>query len=255
MYFTQGPQIFENDETEQGFDLTAETALIEIASVLEHTGKNLRNSDNEILCKSATHILPYQISNNFFDEIFEYVEVKDSKVVRRWWATEKNNSRRLDIRDLFLSPNHKDNEFNGKWTIDCSGQVDPSIGGWESCRNLLGSKEPTFDSRRKFDYRHPFRRRRWFRKIININKDRHKQQARYINNDAVMFHQPVLNPAPPFGDMAQALSFLSSNISDFQKGDTDDDKKSLSLHASPILGDGTLRVLVKIGDGTWSEPM
>lgn len=239
--------------------LIAETALIEIASVLDHKGKNLRNSDSEMLCRSATHILPCQISNYFFDEIFEYVEVKDSIVIRRWWATEKNNSRRLDMSSTLFSPNHVDNPSYGKWMIDSSGQVDPSVGGWESCRNLLGSRDPTFDSGRTFDYRHPFRRRRWFRKIstLNTKSDEHNvESSLYANRDIVMFHQPVLNPAPPLGDMAQALSFLSSNIGDFQKGEAvDENKKSISLHAAPILGDGTIRVLVKCGDGAWSEPM
>jgi hypothetical protein len=68
--------------------MVAEAALLEIASVLEFgdKGKNLKNKNEELTSKLCQ--LPFQESNMMIHEVFEYIEMENWIIKRRWWACE-----------------------------------------------------------------------------------------------------------------------------------------------------------------------
>jgi hypothetical protein len=98
-----------NEPSEPGSDefgiINAEAALIEIASVLEFgekgKGLNLGDEGGSGINHNDTYLLPYQTSSLIFEEVFEYVEIENLTVKRRWWSSEKHDSLRqspLDCR-------------------------------------------------------------------------------------------------------------------------------------------------------------
>lgn len=76
----------------------AESALLEIASVLEFgdKGKGLQ-ADQRKTDISNLHSMPLQASDQVFQEVFEFIEIESSTVKRRWWASEQYDSQRQDI--------------------------------------------------------------------------------------------------------------------------------------------------------------
>ena len=81
---------------------TAESALMEIASVLEFgdKGTGLSNkSAREIAATGSIQNLPNQECSRLVEEVFEYVEIENSTLKRRWWASESYDSYREDITE------------------------------------------------------------------------------------------------------------------------------------------------------------
>ena len=92
------------DETstfESASKAAAESALLEIASVLEfgEKGKGLRVDHGTLDCSNLYNV-PFQASEQLVQEVFEYLEVDRSIVTRRWWAAEQYDSPRKDIANL-----------------------------------------------------------------------------------------------------------------------------------------------------------
>jgi hypothetical protein len=83
--------------------INAEAALIEIASVLEFgekgKGLNLGDEGGSVINQSDTYLLPYQTANLIFEEVFEYVEIENATVKRRWWGSERHDSWRQNPLD------------------------------------------------------------------------------------------------------------------------------------------------------------
>ena len=81
---------------------TAESALMEIASVLEFGDKGTglsNNSAREIAATGRVQNLPNQECSRLVEEVFEYVEIENSTVKRRWWASESYDSYRENITE------------------------------------------------------------------------------------------------------------------------------------------------------------
>ena len=79
----------------------AESALLEIASVLEfgEKGKGLRADQGTLDCSNLYNV-PLQASALLVQEVFEYMEVNRSMVIRRWWAAEQYDIPRKDIMNF-----------------------------------------------------------------------------------------------------------------------------------------------------------
>lgn len=92
---------------------TAETALMELASLLEVGDKG--TTLNQKAVKEKTEMgnliesLPEQECSELMEEVFEYVEIESSMVKRRWWASECYNGHHKQIFDV------DDTETNWKW--------------------------------------------------------------------------------------------------------------------------------------------
>ena len=163
----------------------AESALLEIASVLEfgEKGKGLR-AEQATFAGSNMYNIPLQVSNELVQEVFEYMEVNRSVITRRWWAAEQYDSQRKDIAN-FPECGSSWSWLDEQWVsscslaigrfcviisdslqqlLDCSGQVSATDGAWESCRSLTAGRDSYFSGQRTFDEGHLFRRRRWFRR-------------------------------------------------------------------------------------------
>jgi hypothetical protein len=84
---------------------TAESALMEIASVLEFGDKGTGLSNKaalEVAASGGIQSLPNQECRQLVEEVFEYVEIESSAIKRRWWASESYDSYRENITE---SPN------------------------------------------------------------------------------------------------------------------------------------------------------
>lgn len=190
------PESGENSSDDAGI-VNAEAALLELASILElgerGKGFNLRD-DNGSTITSDTCLIPYQTADLIFDEVFEYVEVENSVIKRRWWASEMYDSRRQDPHRCEESKHDGWHWIDDEWKIDCSGQSLRSSDGWESCRSLIGGKEDYFSRRRTFNSAHPFRRRRWFRRRRASYRNAAKDEGLLpgqLYEGINAFHQPI----------------------------------------------------------------
>ncbi len=227
--------------------VNAEAALIELASILEFgdrgKGVNLRD-DNASITTPDTCLLPYQTADIIFEEVFEYVEVENFKVKRKWWGSERHDSRRQD-------PNLCSETGNGwqwiddGWKIDCSGQSMRSSGGWESCRSLIGGKADYFSLRRQFSPSHPFRRRRWFRRrraSYRSSQDIEKPDAGEFYGGINAFHQPVEDAFTRTQEKAREI------LKKKERSDGDGEKE-VPVH----IDDYVTKISIKCGDGQWSD--
>lgn len=82
---------------------TAESALMEIASVLEFGDKGTgfsKKTTKELVAGGIVQSLPNQVSKIVAEEVFEYVEVDQGEVKRRWWAAESYDSYRENITQI-----------------------------------------------------------------------------------------------------------------------------------------------------------
>ena len=251
---------------------SAEAALMEIASVLElgerGTGMDTRTAD---LVASAGEIynIPHQEGNCIVEEIFEFLELEDSQVKRRWWATESywnlRNDKILELPDDGKSWHWTDDA----WKIDCSGHVSEVTGGWESCKDLLGGKEGPLAGQRSFCRSHPFRRRRWFRARATNSFDNdvedsgHLQRAAYVNGKGATlltglqaFHHPVVDSFSMAKrklkhrkkSRSQRVDKGTQESTDFKEGIEGDERSQKSKD------DEIFKISVKVGDGRWSVP-
>lgn len=129
--------------------------------------------------------------------------------------------------------------------IDCSGQTSFSEGGWESCRNLSGSREYYFNGNRIFSTSHPYRRRRWFRRWASdcFNNESPKRLYGEIN----AFHQPMLDSfsKAQLREERRAASSKKKGQSDATSWDSGEDEYNKK---------DVLQVSIKIGDSAWCFP-
>jgi hypothetical protein len=233
--------------------LAAETALMEIVSVLElgDRGRNINVQEDLTNITGELFVLPLQEADTVYEEVFEYIEVEHSCVKRRWWASEKHDCFRkrptlIGLPDRSQWQWEKE-ESNIGWWLDNSGGVVIDGGGWESCKSLF-SPVDGFSSRRHFDPRHRYRRRRWFRK-----RNRLERKSNVDRSEQVMFHQPDL----------EARKRSDSEMKRIEATDQPGDcggKENDMLGFLDIVRFGKseknpLRIAVKVGDGRWSAPV
>ena len=231
--------------------VSADSALIEISSVLEGNTFNLFGNDDEDDDDLGDDILnlPLQQCEEVYDEVFEYVHLNAmGNVERRWYASDNHLSRRQE-------PKGHD------WLLDCAGE--PFLKeGWETCANIAGSKSFTFNGRRQFNKNHRFRRRRWFRKIKASDATGDKNASTI---SGIIFHQPA-----DIDIFTRSKREAERNaIGAIHLGDKKDDDKNgsnlLDIFNRPqqegfldimmaTANDGSILIHVKQYDGKWSTP-
>ncbi|CAJ1945620.1 unnamed protein product [Cylindrotheca closterium] len=227
---------------------TAESALIEIANLLEVGDKGTGLRGGGAAAKSAELLgiesLPGQECDHLIEEVFEYIEIDSSTVKRRWWAAESYNSYRAN---LTLSDEKHENWrwLDDSWAIDCVGQAQARHGGWESCRALFTSGG-SFDGTRTFDPAHTFRRRRYFRQRTGYgcsSATKQPQHSGVLRGGLQAIHQPLVDS---FSKEQLKLKRKRANGESKppkkKKGDEDDD-------------DAAFKISVKSGDGRWCSPV
>ena len=133
----------------------AEAALKEISSLFEtgEEGVGIRQRKTERNTPDVV-LLPGHAGTLVTEECFEYIDVENSVVKRRWWASENPNSPR---KNLTVIDDGGDtwNWVDRGWRADMSGQTSD---GWETAPGLW-----QFSRLREFNSMHRFRRRRWTR--------------------------------------------------------------------------------------------
>ncbi|KAG7345960.1 vacuolar-sorting-associated protein 13 C-terminal domain containing protein [Nitzschia inconspicua] len=233
---------------------TAESALMEIASLLEvgdkGTGLNQR-STREIAECGAIESLPQQEAPTLVEEVFEYVEIDGSVVKRRWWAAESFDSYRQNITTV------QDEEMSWKWldswAIDTSGEAKPSVDGWESCRNILAG-DGSFTGKRTFNPSHGFRRRRFFRTRTGTGRYSPVAQASVLKRDVTTEKEPPGS----FGSIQAFHQPLNDSFSKEQTRIRRNEKRVLSADSNGGTGltsDVPVKISVKCADGKWSSPI
>jgi SHR-binding domain of vacuolar-sorting associated protein 13 len=234
---------------------SAEAALMELASVLE-LGENGTELDTRHADMAATagdiYLMPYQECPVITEEIFEYEECTSGTVKRRWWGSEKywslRNSAVLDLNDAG-KPWHW---IDTKWRVDSSGQA---VGGWESCKDLLGGGDGPFSARRIFVPSHPFRRRRWFRTRASnsVNDRKMLDQSTHVHSDRKLlpgiqtFHQPILDS---FSKAHKKARWRRKR----REGNAEKDDTNGELNRLDVDEVHSYYLAVKSGDGRWSLP-
>jgi len=262
-----GCPAYQLQEPEQAFNVTkatlddsvakftAETALMELASLLEVGDKG--TTLNQKAAKEYTErgnlieSFPEQECSVLTEEVFEYVEIENSTIKRRWWASECYNGYHKETFGV------DDTQKNWKWldeswAIDCSGGAMPSIGGWESCRNLYTGKM-SFGGKRDFNPSDGFRRRRYHRRRSGCTEvDRRRSytmtvQSQDSNSFSMLsprkggvqvFHQPIKD----------AFSREKKKIK--QNWRKENSKENLYHNVN----DDNLKIAIKCSDGKWSSP-
>eukprot|EP00536_Pseudo-nitzschia_multiseries_P004057 jgi/Psemu1/323294/estExt_fgenesh1_pg.C_650034 len=234
---------------------TAEAALMELTSLFEVGDKgmvlNQKTGKEHFERSHVIERLPGQQCRELTEEVFEYVEIENSMVKRKWWASESYNGYHKQIFDVDDSgANWK--WLDRRWTIDCSGGAKPSIGGWESCKNLYTGNE-SFGGRREFNPSERFRRRRFFRKRTGFPENYKTSAIELESEDGSSskvhlsgymggihaFHQPLKD----------SFSREQSNLKQQSRKD-DVSKDTIQKGAN----DEKLKIAIRCGDGTWSIP-
>jgi hypothetical protein len=133
----------------------AEAALKEISSLFEtgEEGTGIRQGKAERSTPDIV-LLPGHAGTIVTEECFEYIDVDNSVVKRRWWASENPNSARKNLTTI-EDDGDKWHWVDSCWRADLSGKTSD---GWESAPNLW-----QFSNRREYNSSHRFRRRRWVR--------------------------------------------------------------------------------------------
>jgi hypothetical protein len=169
------------------------------------------------------------------EEVFEYKEMENEKVLRHWWAGEYHAHVKPEVTSFGSLEGTEWIWTDKSWNLDTSGGCKASQGCWESCTYLTSARDSSFSPLRTFNRTHRFRRRRWFR---------HKEKPCKISSDPSddrisSFHQPALD-----------MSTRS------RRKQTSKDKQK-SINAVPETETETehpLEFHFKVGDGGWSSP-
>lgn len=189
------------------------------------------------------------------EEVFEYVELENEAIKRRWWASEKHQSERPSPSTLESIGKDEWIWIDPQWKIDIAGDCTAATGGWESCQNLVGGKSKYFSKTRKFDPYHRFRRRRWYRTrkrqtITKTEGNMASNRSDQINRDRpIAFHQPVID----------VITRDQKNVKRMQTNGKQgnlinrDSKRFLDV-ATDIVNEDCLKIHFKVLDGTWSSP-
>lgn len=234
--------------------INAESALVELTSVLEGSSFGLLGGGNDddadyVNCDDTLNLPLQQSESEVYEEVFEYVSLNDrGDIERRWWASENHAIIRQE----------PDLEANG-WRVDCTGDTYLED-GWESCKNIAGAKASAFGGRRVFDKCHRHRRRRWFRKVV-IRKKMSDIHAGGLS-DKVIFHQPA-----DLDQFTRAKKEAERNTIGAQLDENETsgrgflDMFNLPFQQEGILdimttvaNDGSILINVKCRDGSWSTP-
>jgi hypothetical protein len=230
--------------------VSAESALIELTSVLESSSFGLLGVNDDDAddgqCVDSLNLPLQQCESEVYDEVFEYVSLNDrGDIERRWWASENHVIlRQQPVVD-------KDD-----WQVDCTG--DPYLeNGWESCANIAGSKVSAFGGRRVFNYRHRFRRRRWFRKV-SIQKQSHENNS---ISGKVIFHQPADLDQFTRAKREAERNTIGAHLDVKEKpgGGLLDvfnlQQEGILDIMTTVANDGSILINVKYKDGKWSTPV
>ena len=233
--------------------VSAESALVELTSVLEGSSFGLLGGNDDDAddgqCDDSLNLPLQQCESEVYEEVFEYVSLNDrGGIERRWWACENY------IILLRQEPVLEEDD----WQIDCTG-VPYLEHGWESCKNIAGSKVSAFGGRRVFDKHHRYRRRRWFRRV-SIQKQSHEMHS---ISDKVVFHQPADLDQFARAKMEAERNTIGAHLDEKKKsGGGLLDMFNLPLQQEGILdimttvaNDGSILINVKYKDGKWSTPV
>ena len=180
-------KIFPSDNfsaASSGFEelTTAEAALKEISALFEtgEGGKNLRAERPRESGDIDICLLPLHSGTIVTEECFEYIEVQNSTVKRRWWGSENPRFSKPNLTEL------NDDGANWRWidsewvsltrvghildisvsslTFEFRQLLDRkkvALDGWESAAKLKH-----FRRANEFNPEHKFRRRRWYRRRL-----------------------------------------------------------------------------------------
>jgi len=232
--------------------VSAESALFELTSVLEGSSFGLLGGNDDDAddghCDDSMNLPLQQSESEVYEEVFEYVTLNDrGEIERRWWASENHVVLR---QKPYLEGND--------WQVDCTG--DPYLeDGWESCKNIAGTKVSAFGGRRVFDRCHRNRRRRWFRKV-SLRKQ--ISDIHSIMSDKVIFHQPADLDQFTRAKREAERNTIGAHLDEKEKsGGGLLDMFNLPLQQEGILdimttvaNDGSILINVKYKDGKWSTP-
>ena len=166
------------------------------------------------------------------EEVFEYKELDNEKVIRHWWAGEYHGHIKPDVISFGSLDGTEWVWIDESWNLDTSGGCKASQGCWESCAFLTNDRDGSFSPLRHFNQNHRYRRRRWFRR-----KRKRQRDESYNSDDLISsFHQPALNTQ---GRLRQ-------------KDASADDKTINSVNGNE--SDNPLKFHFRIEDGSWSAP-
>ena len=238
---------------EAAIQFSAEAALMEIASVLELGEKGSKiDTRNAALQQQAGEVvvLPHQETPLLVEEVFEFIEIEGSNVKRRWWASENYWNLR-DNSILELSDNGKTWHWvDETWKIDCAGHASAVSGGWESCKDLLGSGEGPFSLNRQFDPAHPFRRRRWFRTRSTSCRETPlppttKPQCGRLLPGLQVFHHPLHDVSSKAQERVKQRKKKQRERENFEE----DGPRRIEADQADAFN-----ISIKCGDGRWCAP-
>jgi hypothetical protein len=177
-------RISEDSATSEQDVSAAEAALKEISSLFEigEEGTGIRQSKAERNTPDIV-LLPGHAGTIVTEECFEYIDVDNSVVKRRWWASENPNSSRQNLTTI-EDDGDKWHWVDTCWRADLSGKTSD---GWESAPNLW-----QFSNRRDFNSSHRFRRRRWVRnreirrELVNAVYQRTRRVSPKPESDSIL---------------------------------------------------------------------
>ncbi|CAB9511549.1 Putative vacuolar protein sorting-associated protein [Seminavis robusta] len=244
-------QIYEDgkddENNEDATKFSAEAALMEMASVLElgenGTELDTRNADRAATAGDTLSI-PHQESRFVSEEVFEYEELtQQALIVKRQWFAAENYWNLLNGTILEVEDGASWQWLDHCWKIDTAGGTDAALGGWESCKDLLGVGDGPFSAHRQFESSHPFRRRRFFR----TRGPRDEPENGKLLPGLQAFHQPIRDSF----STAQ-LKARKKRKKRKRKGedpDTLDEENKVEVQTN-----STYSISVRCGDGRWSVP-
>ena len=204
--------------------------------------------------------------------MFEYLEVDHSNVKRHWWGSEHHNIMRLEPC-LIPFPGEGWTWSDDLWKIDCAGKCKVSPGGWESCASLVGGKSKYFSACRSYVPGHPFRRRRWFRRKINVSTDQtlfkdRKALLNWCNEPPnilnsldkvplMYYHRKGDSSSNENRKMVQDDVKIECDYNEKKDQYDGNDKatKTCLPDVATIGDDVSIKISIKVGDGIFSSPI
>jgi hypothetical protein len=184
--------------------------------------------------------------------------MENGSVSRRWWASERHNHERPSPSFLESQEENDWTWADETWRIDISGGCKAIQGGWESCSNLVGGKSKYFSGERKFDQSHRYRRRRWYRRKRVIHRELNGidqtfstegfqlRRQKGVDLKSIAFHQPVLD--------LDARRRNAKQNDPSQKNQSDSKSNNFLDVATELVNEDSLKIYLKIRDGSWSKP-
>lgn len=152
----RGPEASLKDDFRDEFS-AAEAALKEISSLFEtgNSGRGIQNQGDHSARISSMLLLPSNAGSIVVEECFEYAEVYQGTVIRRWWASSDPLSTMPNLT-LIKGDGDDWSWIDPSWAVDSSGGTSE---GWETAPSIFA-----FSPKRLCNHSHPYRRRRWYRR-------------------------------------------------------------------------------------------